>query len=65
MTTKEETIPEQLEALRAKGWSDKAIGEALDVDRTVVFRWRRGRNLGAQRIVSLALRALDRRKVPA
>ena len=66
VATKEDAIPEMLERLRAKGWSDKGIGDALGIDRVIVYRWRKGRRLGRiPTILRLALKTLERRKVPA
>jgi len=64
--TKEKgAVSRKLEELRRKGWSDLSIGVALGVDRVVVYRWRvNGKEKEAQ-IVLLALKSLERRKVPA
>jgi len=52
------------ERLRAQGWSDIAIGGALDVHRSLVFKWRKGHKVREERIVALALKSLERRKAP-
>jgi transcriptional regulator with XRE-family HTH domain len=58
-------IQELLEQLRAKGWSDEDIGDALGVSRITVYRWRRGqRNIERARPVIAALRQLLRRRGP-
>jgi transcriptional regulator with XRE-family HTH domain len=65
-------IQELLEQLRAKGWSDEDIGEALGVSRITVYRWRQGqRNIERAKPVIDSLRRLlrgtgpPRRKTPA
>ena len=60
MTTIEvPTISALLEQLRAKRWSDAAIGEELGVSVPTVFRWRKGeRTPDIDKLVRLALTEL-------
>ena len=38
-----ERVKEMLEELKAKGWGDGAIAEALGVNLVTIWRWRTGR----------------------
>ena len=58
-------VSRRLEALRAKGWSDLAIGEALDVDRVVIYRRRTKGKVREAQIWIYALRVLERRQTPS
>lgn len=61
-TKAKETIPEVMERLKAKGWTDRGIGEALEVSRVAVWRWQHApERKGTERIVLLALKSLERR----
>ena len=59
MTVYERTSKDLLEELRARRWSDAAIGKELDVTGVTVWRWRKGdRGIKMEHIVRLALQHL-------
>lgn len=60
-----EDVKDILVQLHDKGWTDRAIGEVLDIDRSNIYRWRQGGRGRGGVAVALALRTLLRRKVPA
>ena len=58
-------IPELLERLRDKGWSDKLVGEAIGKPRETIYRWRtRKMPCQDEKLVGYALRRLLRRAGP-
>ena len=58
-------VQQRLEDLRTAGWSDAAVGDAINTTRVTVARWRSGvQSPGHSALVLAALDGLLKRKPP-